>query len=67
MHEVKLDASGVYVSCAKVMDLKGHKSQARSIPPRACCVSGRGTLQLLWACWLRQRIKGDMPVMHNMC
>ena len=30
VHEVKLDAGGTFVSCAKVMDLKGHKSQARA-------------------------------------
>ena len=28
VHEVKVDAGGAFVSCAKVMDLKGHKSQA---------------------------------------
>lgn len=30
VHEVKLDAGGAFVSCVKVMDLKGHKSQARA-------------------------------------
>ncbi|KAK9832499.1 hypothetical protein WJX81_002288 [Elliptochloris bilobata] len=52
VHEVKLNAGGDFISCAKVMDLKGHKSQVQAVAfspdgAQAATASRDGT----WCVW----------------